>query len=370
MNIGIDARILERKMTGIGRFLNSLLKELPVVDKENKYFLFTYENLGIKEDFYTNISTGKSFIPTKLFAPIWINLVIPKILKLNKINLFFSINQLTPLRKLRKIKYILVLHDVIYKVNKIYHPFIYRKYLQFFTFFSIRKSDLIVTVSNYSKQDILKHYRIDSEKIKVVYPAAEKDFYSLDLSNSEKKEILNTYGNPDHIILYVGVIENRKNITGIIKIADEVFKKNNRIKFLLIGRVGYGGEKILKEARKRENISHIEYINDEQLKEIYNSSTVFLFPSFYEGFGFPPLEAMQSGLPVLASNTTSLKEVINSGGILHNPNDYKSFADDIFKLIENNELFHQQRKKGLERAKEFSINRTAHELVNVFNSLK
>ena len=165
MNIGIDARILERKMTGIGRYLNSLLKEIPVVDKENNYFLFTYENLRIENTFYINITTGKSFIPQKLFAPIWINLIIPKFLKKNKIDLFFSINQLTPLRKSSTTKYILVLHDVIYKVDKTFHPFIYRKYLQFFTYFSIRKSDLIITVSNYSKQDILKHYKIDGQKI-------------------------------------------------------------------------------------------------------------------------------------------------------------------------------------------------------------
>ncbi len=370
MNIGIDARILERKMTGIGRFLNSLLKELPNVDKENKYFLFSYDNLRIKEDFYTNISTGKSSLHQKLFAPIWINFIIPKVLKQNKIDLFFSVNQLTPLWKLSNTKYILVLHDVIYKVDKTYHPFIYRKYLQCFTYFSIKKCDLIITVSNYSKQDILKHYSVSEQKIKVVYPAAENDFYHLNLSDREKAKVLNAYGAPDHIILYIGVIENRKNIIGIIKIADEVYTRNKKIKFLLIGRIGYGGEKILKEVLKRKNLIHIEYVDDDQLKKLYNVSTIFLFPSFYEGFGFPPLEAMQSGLPVLASNTTSLKEVIKSGGILHDPNDYKSFTDDIFKLIEDKEFYTLQKNKGIEQAREFNIEKTARELVNVYNSLK
>ena len=370
MNIGIDTRILERRMTGIGRFLNSLLKELPVVDKYNKYFLFTYDKLRMKDDFYTNISTGKSFLPQKLYAPIWINFVLPKILKDKNIDLFFSINQLTPLRKLRNTKYILVLHDVIYKVDKTYHPFIYRKYLQFFTYFSIKRSDLIITVSNFSKQDILKYYNIEEKKIKVIYQAAEKEFYPLSLTDDEKQEIMNITGSPDHIILYIGVIENRKNINGIIKIADEVFQSNKKIKFLLIGRVGFGGKKILKEVIKRKNIIHLEYVDDEQLKKLYNVSTVFLFPSYYEGFGFPPLEAMQSGLPVLASNTTSLKEIINSGGILHNPDDYKSFADDIIKLVEDKEYYKRQSEKGIERAKEFNINKSARELVNVFNSLK
>ena len=118
MNIGIDARILERKITGIGRSLKTFLDELPFIDKENKYFLFSYEGIEINSNFYANIRTIKSYLPQKLFSPIWMNLILPLYLKRNKIDVFFSINMLTPLFKLSGIRYIFVLHDVTCKVDK------------------------------------------------------------------------------------------------------------------------------------------------------------------------------------------------------------------------------------------------------------
>jgi glycosyltransferase involved in cell wall biosynthesis len=137
----------------------------------------------------------------------------------------------------------------------------------------------------------------------------------------------------------------------------------------LIGKIGYGGKNLLKELTTRENVVYLGNVQDELLKKIYNISSVFLFPSLYEGFGFPPLEAMNCGLPVLSSNNTALKEVIGSGGVLHAPDDYNSFVQDIFKLIGDKNFHREVSNSGIERAKIFNINRTAKELVNIFNEL-
>jgi glycosyltransferase involved in cell wall biosynthesis len=370
MNIGIDARLLERKITGIGRSLETFLNELPLIDKENKYFLFSYGRLNINDKFYTGIPTVKSFLPQKFFSPIWMNLILPSFLKKNKIDVFFSINTLIPIIKIKNIKFVLVLHDVVYKADKIFHPFVYRKYLQFFTYFSIRSSDLIITVSQYSKQDIMKYYKVADEKIKVVYEAAEKGFEVIDLTENDKKEILGMINFPKNIVLYVGKIENRKNIKGILNIADEIYLRDADIKFVLIGKIGYGGEKLLEDIKQRKNVIYLNNVSDELLKKIYNISTVFLFPSFYEGFGYPPLEAMQSGLPVLASNNTALKEIIGSAGILHDPNDYHSFSEDILRIIKDKEFSIALRKRGIDRAKDFNIGKTVKEMVESFSLLK
>ncbi len=370
MNIGIDARILDRKISGIGRFLKTFLEELPAVDKDNKYFIFSYGNLNINPGYYTNVSTIRSFLPQKLFAPFWCNFILPHFLKKNKIDILFSVNQLIPLIKIKNIKYILVLHDVIYKVDKTFHPFIYRKYLQFFTYFSIKSSDLIVTVSQYSKQDIMRYYKVSEDKIRVVYEAAEKEFRIIDLTEKDRQKIMEILGFPKNIVLYVGMIENRKNIRGILRIADEVYLKDTDIKFVLIGKIGYGGEKLLEEIKQRKNIIYLTNVSDELLKKIYNISTVFLFPSFYEGFGFPPLEAMQSGLPVIASKNTSLTEIIDNGGLLHEANDHQSFVNDVLRLIEDKEFHLDIKNRGIERAKVFNINKTVNDLVSVFNSFK
>lgn len=370
MNIGIDARLLERRITGIGRVLILILEKLPEVDSQNKYFLFSYGQLVNIDKFYTNISTVKSFIPQKLFSPIWNNFILPNYLKKNKIDIFFSVNQIIPLVKGRTTKYISVVHDVIYKADKKFLPVIYRKYLQFFAYFSVKNSEVIITDSHYSKQDILKNYRVDEKKIKVIYSSANEEFHSIDLTSEEIRNLKEKYRLPKYVVLYVGMIENRKNIIGILNIADIISKKNTEVGFLLIGKIGHGGKELLKEINKRKNVSYLGSVGDQELKTMYNIASVFLFPSFYEGFGFPPLEAMQSGLPVLSSNNTSLKEIVGSGGIMYDALDYNSFVEDILKLIEDKAFYERMRQKGFEHAKKFNINNTVKELVGTFNSIK
>src|SRR3990172_5209248 len=163
MNIGIDARLLERRITGIGRVLINLLKEIPKIDKKNKYFLFSYDSIDVDKSYYSNVTTVKSIIPQKLFSPFWNNLVLPGYLEKYNIDILFSVNQILPLVKVNGCKYISIVHDVIYKADRNFLPFIYRKYLQFFAYFSIKISDLIITDSEYSKRDILKHYKVDEK---------------------------------------------------------------------------------------------------------------------------------------------------------------------------------------------------------------
>lgn len=369
MNIGIDARLLERQMTGIGRFLSNILKELPSLDSQNRYFLFSYNKINLIDPFFSNIFTGKYLLHEKLFSPYWTNFILPKYLQQYQIDIYFSVNKILPYKKNENVKYISVIHDVFYKIDKSFHSFFYRKYLDFFLNLSIRKSDLIITVSHNSKKDIIALFDVPASKIQVVYEAASKEFYTMILNEAEKQKILRDYELSEKYILYVGVIENRKNIYGILNIADLVSQQNKEIKFLLIGRPGHGAINILKEINKRINVIYLSYVDDSTLKKFYNLSRVFIFPSFYEGFGLPPLEAMQSGVPVISSNTSSLPEVIGSGGIMHNPTDYQSIYKDLMKLVEDDEYYLFWREKGLERAKSFSTSNTVKRIVEIFNSL-
>lgn len=370
MKIAIDARLLERRITGIGRVLITLLNDIPESDSKNQYYLFTYDHVDYNNNFYTNIKTFKSFLPQKLFAPIWSNFILPYYLKKHKMDILFSVNQIIPLIKVKGCKYISIVHDVIYKADPNFLPFIYRRYLQFFAYFSIRTSDAIITDSEYSKKDILKHYKVDEKKIKVILPAAKKDFHPIDLGEDELNEIKSKYNLPRYVVLYVGMLENRKNIPGILKVADLIKEIKSDVGFVLIGKKGYGGKAILNEVKKRTNVFHLTNIDDGLLKKFYNLADVFLFPSKYEGFGYPPLEAMQSGLPVISSNNTSLKEIVSEGGIMHNYDDYNSMADDIIRLINDREYHSELRKRGFEQAKKFNNDSTVTEFLTVFNSFE
>ena len=372
MRVGIDARLLEKKMTGVGRYLFNILKHIPKVDTENDYFLFSYgglpqwENAAIK-----SVSTFR-FAPKgvfqKIISPVWLNFVLPKYLEKYKINLFFSPNHFLPLKKLKS-KSIIVVHDVFHKVHPNFHPFYYRKYVDFFLPRSMKNSDLIITISESSKKDIIKFYKVPETKIKVIYEAASETFRPRNLTLEQKEKIKAKYHLPDRFILYTGVIEERKNIEGIIKIAD-LLKDKTKTPILLFGRIGHHGKKYLKEIRKRTNIQYKGFVEGKDLPYIYNLAAIFLFPSFYEGFGLPVLEAMQSGLPVVTSNTSSLPEILGEEGIMHNPKDYEGFARGIIKLLDNKDFYDKIKKQGIRQAQNFSWQKTTREVVKIFNQYK
>ena len=215
----------------------------------------------------------------------------------------------------------------------------------------------------------MRFYNLPKEKIEVIYEAADKRFKprGKDQINLLTK-IRERYHLPEEFILYISKIEKRKNIEGIIRIAD-ILKRKNKIKFILFGKLGFRGRQLLREIKKRDNMSYKGFLDEKDIPYIYNLSKIFLFPSFYEGFGLPVLEAMQSGVPVLASNTSSLKEVVGDGGIMHNPTDYEAFAKDIIRLLKDNRFYEKIRERGISQAKKFSWERSAKKLVKIFNEL-
>jgi glycosyltransferase involved in cell wall biosynthesis len=367
MKIGIDARILSKKMSGIGRYTYSFIDNISKFDQENEYILFSHKKLNYQNNYIKTVISGISWLPEKIYSPIWLNFVLPSLLKKYNIDILYCPNQLLPLKKL-KCNSIIVIPDVFYLSDNIYHSWFYRFYLKAQLPQSIRNCDKIITISKYSKSELLKHYKIHADKITVIPLNAEEKFHPLCLSHEEKQLKRKQLNLPDVFVLYVGVIENRKNILGILKIADIVFNKHPEVKTVLIGRAGYGFKNLLPEIQKRkDHVIYLNYIEDNLINLYYNLAFVFLFPSFYEGFGLPPLEAMQCGLPTLCSNTSSLKEVIGEDGIAFLPDEHESFASEIFRLFKNPDYFNEQSQYSLAQSKNFSLECSMNILVREFN---
>jgi glycosyltransferase involved in cell wall biosynthesis len=383
MRIAIDSRVIERRMSGIGRYLLGFLKYLTKIDNKNQYFLFCYEKLPeFQKMGYQIVATGRSkILPSKIYNFYWQEFVLPGLLKKYEIDIFFNPNHYLPSRKISS-KSIITVHDLSHKIDKSYKSFIYRfLYLDKILPKSIKKANLILTVSENSKKDILKYYfrvnpRLDprksasTNKVKVIYPAVEERFKPREVTDRNTDEILirvrKKYNLPKEFVLYVGRIETRKNIKGIIEITKLLPQKY----FVLVGESGYGGSKeLIKEIKKQKNIWHLEFVDDKDLPYIYNLGKIFLFPSFYEGFGLPVLEAMQSGLPVLTSNTSSLPEVVGDGGIMHSPNDYQGFAKDIRKLFEDENFYQEMKSRAMAQAKKFSWQKSTEQLVKIFKEI-
>ena len=371
MRIGIDARVLDRQMTGTGRYLLNILKELPNQDNENEYFLFTNSSTKFDKEFFKIIPYKKSILPEKLFSPIWINVKIPKLVAKHRIDILFMPNVFVPRKKNDNIKYISVVHDTIYKIYKEYYPLSWRIYKSLLLPSTIKNSDLVVTVSKQSKEDLIKFENVPENKIRIVYNTATTDFKPEDKSETEFSQLKEKFSLPDKYLLYVGAIEKRKNVMGAIEILDLVRKKGSELKLVLIGKPGYGSKEIMNHIdKKKEDIKYIRFLDDGDLIKMYKYAFAFLFPSHYEGFGIPPLEAMQCGIPVLASNNSALDEVVGSGGLLHAPNDFVGFANDILRLENDIEFYTQMKTKALEQSKKFDIRHVTRSLIEVFNELR
>jgi glycosyltransferase involved in cell wall biosynthesis len=369
MNIAIDARLLEGKITGISRYLWNILKFLPQFDKQNKYFLFAYSKLN-DNNFYKYIFVPKTKLPKQIYSHYWLNFILPTQLKRYNIHIFFTPYILVPLKRGGQ-KNIIVIHDSMPKAFKEYYTWYYRKYMDIILPPAIKRSDLILTVSKSARQDIINYHKVDSEKIKYVHLWTDEKYHPYNLTLEEKKIIQKKYNLPEKFILYVGAIEERKNISGIIKISDSLTAKGFNIKFVLVGNPGYGFNKLYPEIKRRKkNIQLLNYVDEHDLPFIYNLAFLFLFPTFYEGFGLPPLEAMKCGLPLLASDNSSLKEVVGEGGLVNNATDYNSFIKNIILLLTDNEFYSKYKLKALEQAKKFTPENQMPQIVKIFNNFK
>ncbi len=371
MRIAIDGRVLDRKITGTGRYLQNLLLELPNShDDKNDYTLFTNTKLNFDSEFFTIVNVKESFIPMKLYSPIWFNYELPRLLKEYNIEILLTPNIVVPLVNIGKTKIITVVHDIIPRIFPEYYPYFYKKYLSVFLPPSLEKADIIITVSEQSKEDLVNYYNVPEEKLRVVYNTSATIFNSSSSERDSKKLLEDRLAINQDYLLYVGVIEKRKNVMGIIKILDIIKRSGSRLILVIVGKPGFLSKEIIEEIEKRKDIiKYFNYVDDEKLKLLYTNAFAFIFPSYYEGFGIPPLEAMQSGIPVLSSDKSALFEVVGKGGIIHDPDNHTAFANDILKLENDSDFYNNLIERGLEQAKKFDIKEMTSRLVNIINEI-
>jgi glycosyltransferase involved in cell wall biosynthesis len=369
MNIGIDARLLDGDMTGISRYLWNLIKYIPRYDKENKYFLFSFEGIDNFDKSYKIITIKKTKLPKQLFSHYWLNFILPKLLDKNRIDIFFTPYILVPLRK-GKYKNLIVIHDSMPKLFKEYYTFYYRKYMDFILPLVIKRSDAILTVSESARQDIIKIHSVPPDKISYMHLWTDENYRSQKFNSEERISLLKKFNLPDKFILYVGAIEERKNIQRILEISDILISRNIAIKFVLVGSPGYGFKGIIDKIQMRsDRIIYLKYVEENDLPTLYNLATLFLFPSHYEGFGLPPLEAMKCGLPVLSSNNSSLTEVVGEGGLMFRDNDSTAFADAIISLLSDENFYQKQKAKALTQAEKFTPQKQIIKYLDVIKKL-
>ena len=367
MNVGIDARAAKwYRGTGIGTYTHELIRSLSNIDSENDYLLFMPE-CDLFNKLNPNFKIQK--VESEASDNFWENVKIPNIINNIDIDLYHVPQNGVGLSPNISCKKVITLHDIIpLKMPETVSD----RYLRIFNNELpeiINNCDGIITVSEFSKNDISKEFGFPLEKIFVTPLAAEEIYTPLSKCQS-KKLITKKYGIKEDFILYVGGFSPRKNIIGLIESYSKLPSKlKDTFKLIIIGRKGRSYP-IYKQRAEDLNVSSnvifTDFVPLEDMPLFYNAAEVLVYPSFYEGFGLPPIEAMACGTPVITSNVTSLPEVCYESALLIDPHDIDLLSYDIERVLSNSLLRLAMVKKSLSRSNSFSWIKTAKKTINAY----
>ena len=370
MHICIDTRGAKLYAgTGIGTYTARLMENILSIDKENSYLLF-WPNDGY--DFLMD----KTNVQVTLFGErnkrFWDETFMPARIAKKDMEVFHLPQNGLGLPKERHCKYIVTLHDLIpYTMPETCGKSYLERFLNEMPGI-LEDADRIITVSNYSKQDIIKFFNIPSEKISVTYLAADSGFKQM-RKDKAWNFLKYKYNYSGDYILYLGGFSPRKNVEGLIEAFRRVYKElPGHYDLMLLGASKdnhYELKKLVENAGLSERVVFGGFVPYDHLPYFYNCATVFVYPSYYEGFGLPPLEAMTCGTPTITSNVTSIPEIVQDGAITIDPNNIDLLTENIYRVVSDMELREDLTSKALKRAYSFSWKKTALETIKVYQEV-
>lgn len=366
MVIGVDARpISYSQLTGIGVYLSCLLYAMQELDQNNQYYLVSNRPINFKI-IRSKWEKIEGHFPQQKISTLWMQCVMPHIASSLKLDLFWGTRHQLPLFMQKKIKTILTVHDIVHVL--------FPHTMNFSTLFverllmrrSIRRADYVIADSISTASGVSEHYKVMPEKISVVYPGTPIIIEHNDLPVFQDEKL------PEKYFLFVGTLEPRKNLKAILAAFALLDAEKEDVNLVAVGTIGWKSKDVMSLLTThcyRSRIHFTGYVNNTSLSNIYRSSLCLLYPSLYEGFGFPILEAMNYGVPVITSNASSMPEVAGDAALLVDPNDIQGLADAMNKILVNDDLRKTLKSKGYERAKKFFWKRSAEETLEIFEKV-
>lgn len=353
-NTGLPNRV------GSAEVCFELLVELEKLDKKNEYTI--YLPVEPTKDMPQERENWRySVIPARRF---WTLLKLPKTVRRDRPDVFFSPTHYAP--PFIRCPEIISILDVSYK----HFPEMFKKKdlykLSLWGKYSVKKARKIITISQNSKDDIIKEYRVRAQKVEVIHLGI-KDFKE---SKMKKEEALGVYGINSAYVLFVGTLQPRKNVKRLIQSISLL--KNKKVKLVIIGKKGWMYEQIMSTPEKfgiEGRVVFLHDVTDDVLPVFYKNAECFVLPSLYEGFGLPVLEAMHYSCPVITSNISSLPEAGGDAALYVNPEDVLDIAAKIDEVLESEKLRDRMIKLGHEQIKKFSWEKAAKETLKVLEEV-
>ena len=356
MKIAIDIQTTLGKPTGFGFYVSNLVEAL------KKHTGSDLELVLIKPDTEEDFSTPQRFF--------WDQFTFPKKARQKKADLLHQPCFSAPLNFKKPI--VVTIHDIISLLFPETIPFASRMFYSKWMPFSYRKAAQIITISESTKRDIVRVLGIPEEKITVIPLGFDKKMQTK-VSRDEITKVKKKYSLPEKYLLHIGTLEPRKNLDFLIDVFSEVIANgDNKLGLVITGKKGWYYEGLFEKVKNlslEDRVIFTGYIDEEDKAAIYQGARIFTFPSIYEGFGLPPLEAMAAGIPVISSDTSSMPEVIGDAGILISPYDREAWAKAILEVDSDENLRKKMISKNLLQVEKFSWDKTAQKTIEIYSKV-
>jgi glycosyltransferase involved in cell wall biosynthesis len=369
--IGIDARFYGPSGKGLGRYTQEITDRIIALDSEADYIVFLSED---NFDSFQIVGENCKKIKINIRWYSWQEqFILPFIFLKEKLDLLHFTHFNVPILYNRP--FVVTIHDLILtkfpslKATLLSPVMYYLKNIAYRLVINhaIKQSKAVITVSQFTANDIIQQFKVSPQKVEITYEGVADSFFGNDSQSSQS--VLKKYGIEGKYFLYVGNAYPHKNLDGLLKVFLNFQKRHaEKISLVLVGKEDYFYTQIKKIAAnlKVENVYFPGYVSDQELISFFSQAIFYVFPSFYEGFGLPPLEAMTRGCPVLSSSQGSLPEILSSAAHYFNPYSSDDFLKNLEEMYENEELRSRLRLAGFERIKMFSWQNCAKQTLDIY----
>lgn len=368
LRIGYDAKRLFNNFTGLGNYSRTLLANLAEYYPDNAYFLYSPKITRNEEThFFLNSALFNVQMPKRGPGAFWRSIGLRRDLLKHKIQLYHGLSHEIPFGLDKaNIRSIVTIHDLIFERYPEHYPFIDRNIYGFKYRYACRHADHIVAISENTKRDIIEFYDIPPEKITVVYQSCQER-YMVEKSRKTFEGVRRRYQLPGEYLLTVGSITARKNLMGIVR-ALKMLPESYRLPLVVVGQGGRYRSKVQAFIQKNglEHLVRFTDVSFDDLPAVYQKASVFLYPSFYEGFGIPILESLFSRTPVITSNASSLPEAGGPGAHLVNPDKPEEIAAGIEKVLSDEAYRRGLIEKGYAHAQQFRGEPLADKMIELY----
>ncbi len=371
LNIGFDAKRLFNNFTGLGNYSRTLLRDLANNFPEQGYFLYTPKVKRIEStNFFLNSPGFQVHMPRGMQKILWRSIGVKKMLKKHNIDIFHGLSHEIPLGISQKgIKSVVTIHDLIFKhypkQYKAVDNIIYNVKFKY----ACQNADRVVAISESTRKDIVDFYQIDPAKITVIYQSCSDQFKHR-WPESKIQAIIEKYQLPDNFMLYVGSVIERKNLLNIVKAMD-LLPDNLAPHLVIVGEGGSYKDKVHEFITARKMDRQVSFIKPvfEDIPALYQRASLFVYPSVYEGFGIPVIEALYSHTPVVTSNVSSLPEAGGPGALQVDPYSVEALAEAIEKGLTDENLREDMVAKGFAYVQKFDGDAAAKQMMGLYKSL-